>query len=242
MRSIRMPALVCCTGLLCGLFGWTGYHFWVRSRTLSHTAAVYRERAERGDANAEYELGEMYFRGAGVPRDYAEAIRWTRMAADEGYAKAASALGYFYYGGLGVGKSYSDAVHWFSIAAAKGDAVGELDLGYMFRRGQGVPQDDRQAFRWISQSASRGMRMPSANLPTYTERDMESPRTMHRRQIGIAKLPIKEMLWRSPALAIWSSTGTACRRTAGTQISGFTRPLSRAINMPAIHSALSFWE
>lgn len=38
--------------------------------------------AEQGIANAQNNLGVMYNAGRGVPQDYAEAVRWYRLAAE----------------------------------------------------------------------------------------------------------------------------------------------------------------
>ena len=47
-----------------------------------------RERAEQGDAEAQWSLGLAYAKGEGVPQDDAEAARWYRLAAEQGYARA----------------------------------------------------------------------------------------------------------------------------------------------------------
>ena len=44
------------------------------------------ERAQKGDAKAQFNLGYIYDIGQGVPRDYAEAVKWYRLAADQGNA------------------------------------------------------------------------------------------------------------------------------------------------------------
>ena len=44
--------------------------------------------AEQGDADAQNKLGDMYYDGEGVARDYAEARRWYRKAAEQGFADA----------------------------------------------------------------------------------------------------------------------------------------------------------
>ncbi len=49
--------------------------------------------AEQGDADAQCSLGEMYDKGRGVAQDYAEAVKWYRMAAEQGYAWAQRNLG-----------------------------------------------------------------------------------------------------------------------------------------------------
>ena len=45
-------------------------------------------KAEQGDADAQYELGRMYIVGDGVPQDYDEAFRWFWKSAEQGDAKA----------------------------------------------------------------------------------------------------------------------------------------------------------
>lgn len=45
-----------------------------------------RSAAERGDAEAQYELGNAYYYGKGVPQDYKEAQVWYGKAA-AGYKK-----------------------------------------------------------------------------------------------------------------------------------------------------------
>ena len=48
--------------------------------------------AEQGDADAQYNLGDMYARGDGVPEDDAEAVKWLRLAAEQGHADAQFSL------------------------------------------------------------------------------------------------------------------------------------------------------
>ncbi len=48
----------------------------------------WRPLAEQGNVNAQYNLGFMYDKGKGVPKDDAEAAKWYRLAADQGNADA----------------------------------------------------------------------------------------------------------------------------------------------------------
>ena len=59
--------------------------------------AALRARAEQGDAQAQFNLGEMYRTGEGVAQDYKEAAAWFRKAADQGDAQAQLNLGVMYY-------------------------------------------------------------------------------------------------------------------------------------------------
>ena len=57
--------------------------------------------AKRGDAVAQFSLGLMYSQGHGVTKDYAEALRWCRLAAVQGLASAQYNLGTMYADGRG---------------------------------------------------------------------------------------------------------------------------------------------
>ena len=43
-----------------------------------------KKKAEAGDSTAQYNLGQMYRTGRGVPKDFAEAVKWYRLAAEQG--------------------------------------------------------------------------------------------------------------------------------------------------------------
>ncbi|MGA3098963.1 MAG: hypothetical protein ABSF25_21105 [Bryobacteraceae bacterium] len=55
-----------------------------------------RRLAEQGDAEAQDTLAYAYYRGQGVPQDYAEAAKWYRKAAEQGEAVAQHSLGTLY--------------------------------------------------------------------------------------------------------------------------------------------------
>ena len=64
-------------------------------------------RRGQGYAAAQSVLGTMYHEGAGAPQDYAEALRWYRLAAGQGYAAAQGYLGLMYDKGQGVPEDYA---------------------------------------------------------------------------------------------------------------------------------------
>ncbi len=55
--------------------------------------------AQQGDAEAQSDLGLMYYNGIGVSKDFNEALVWFRKAADQDAAEAQSNLGSMYYSG-----------------------------------------------------------------------------------------------------------------------------------------------
>ena len=81
--------------------------------------AELRAKAERGDADAQNDLGFIYAYGQGVPEDDAEAVRWYRLAADQGHADAQYIVGFMYANGEGVPQDYVAAHMWFNLVAAQ---------------------------------------------------------------------------------------------------------------------------
>jgi TPR repeat protein len=80
--------------------------------------------AEIGVAAAQNNLGVIYRKGYGVPRNYGEALKWYRRAADQGHANAQYSLGLMYFRGNGVAKDFVLAHLWFSLSAAGGNKYG----------------------------------------------------------------------------------------------------------------------
>ena len=52
----------------------------------------YQKAAVQGNADAQYNLGTMYYTGRGVTRDYKQAKKWWRLAADQGNENAQKTL------------------------------------------------------------------------------------------------------------------------------------------------------
>ena len=77
----------------------------------------------------------MFGNGQGVSQDYAEAIKWFRLAAVQGDADAQYSLGRRYYNGEGVAKDYAEAAKWFRLGAEQGHAGAQYALGVMFNLG-----------------------------------------------------------------------------------------------------------
>lgn len=84
----------------------------------------FKQAAERGQVDAEVELGRCYETGDGVERNYAVAAEWYRKAAEHvpnlgGAGQGRNNLGLLYMDGLGVPKDYVQAYMWFSLAGAE---------------------------------------------------------------------------------------------------------------------------
>ena len=114
------------------------------------------ERAQKGDAAAQFDLGYRYANGDGVAKDSAEAVKWFRMAAEQGNARAQSNLGAMYANGEGVPKDSTEAVKWYRKAAEQGHVFAQGNLGSMYANGEGVPKDAIEGLAWSNSAAASG--------------------------------------------------------------------------------------
>jgi len=134
-----------------------------------------REPAEQGDAFFQFMLGFMYGNGQGVQQDYAEAVKWYRLAAEQGDADAQYNLGLMYRKGQGVPQDDAEAVKWYRLAAAQGYADAQFNLGAMYFDGRGVPQDDAEAVKWYRLAAAQGYAEAQVNLGVMYEHGVGVP-------------------------------------------------------------------
>ena len=113
-------------------------------------------RAQEGDAEARYELGEAYSSGElGLPEDEAQAIIWYRRAGEQDHVAAQRALAKRYQDGIGVPKDTAEALKWYRRAGELGDEISREKLAHMYRTGDGVPRDMQQALVWYRKLAYR---------------------------------------------------------------------------------------
>jgi TPR repeat protein len=89
----------------------------------------------------------MYTYGESVDQDYAEAMRWFRLAARQGYAAGQYNLGYMYRSGEGVARDKVSAYMWFSIADANGFADARIELDMLRVMAPMTPADIAEAQR-----------------------------------------------------------------------------------------------
>jgi hypothetical protein len=121
-------------------------------------------RVTHGIGTFESLIGDAYYYGHWVSRDYGEAGRWYRRAAAAGNAMAASTLGDMYYYGRDVPQDYASAVMWWQTAADQGIAIAQLNLSVMYANGDGVEQDYVKSHMYANLAA--------AHLPVGEDREI----------------------------------------------------------------------
>ena len=167
--------------------------------------------AEQGNAPAQFEIGALYHRGAGVEPDVARAARWYANAAELGHIEAQYRLGNMYMMGEGVPQSDTEAIHWYEKAAQQG----HKDAG-----------DNLASLRRISTAKTRQeLEQEAASLPplkvekrTPTGDKVEQPGFFKRWFGGDKKNePVAEPPAQAPAILQTPTTQGSTTRASTTQ-------------------------
>mgnify|MGYP001355637682 CR=1 FL=1 len=127
-------------------------------------APRFAEQARDGRPVAQNNLGVLYQRGQGVPRDYAQARAWFEKAAAQGLPGAMYNMGMLYLRGYGVPVDATRAAAWLEKAAALEEPEAQFYLGLLHYRGEGVPKDLAVAAYWFEKAAAAGVTEARYNL------------------------------------------------------------------------------
>jgi hypothetical protein len=131
----------------------------------SHFLEQIRLSAEKGDANAQFLLGNMYADGRGVVRDQQQAASWYRKSAEQGNAAGQLYLAMMYLDGKS-NQDQQQAASWIRKSAEQGNADAQYLLGMMYGEGRGVAKDQQQAASWILKAATQGQVMAQSRIGT----------------------------------------------------------------------------
>lgn len=135
---------------------------------------LYRKAAEKGNAMAQYELGEAH----SIRKEWKEAMKWYRKAAEQGHAEAQYKLGHCYLNGNGVEQDRKEAVKWWRKAAEQGYAEAQFVIGVLYTMDIdnsfsyeffGVKHDYNEAIEWFLKAAEQGHAEAQYNLGRYYE-------------------------------------------------------------------------
>lgn len=115
----------------------------------------FRKAAARRFPPAEFQMGQLYDFGFGVPKDDRRALDWYLKAAQHGVAAASRAVGDFYRRGRGVETDLAEAVRWYRRAADGDDLRAQYQLAQMYFDGTGGPRDYISAYVWFDIAAGQ---------------------------------------------------------------------------------------
>lgn len=112
--------------------------------------------AARGDAQAQFAIGEMLRTGRGTRRNREEALIWYRRSANQGHPAAQCNLGMSLYKGWGTKADPQAAIDWWLQAALNKNAHAMFNLGTVIARGRHVKRDFVRAYWWLTRASENG--------------------------------------------------------------------------------------
>ena len=107
-------------------------------------------KAEQGDAEAQFEVGKAYSLGEGVEKNLTQAIAWYKKSAAKGNVKAQNNLGVAYKFGEGVEKDLNEAMKWLKKSAEGGNPLGMYNLATCYW----MKENYKKAFEWMEKAAA----------------------------------------------------------------------------------------
>lgn len=121
------------------------------------TSGGLMKRAQNGDPEAQFTLGNMYLRGTGIEQDNERAIYWLKLAAQRGHAAAQYNVACCYYSGMGVPEDKITAANMFREAANNGDLDALNNLAGCYMYGNGITKDQNKAAEYYKEAAEKGL-------------------------------------------------------------------------------------
>jgi hypothetical protein len=129
-----------------------GIEAWQRA-DYGSAVAIWRPLAQKGDADAEFNLGQAYRLGRGVQINLATAKGWFEKAADAGHLDAETTLGLLLF----QNGDQAQGLKWLRRAAEQGEPRALLVYGTALYNGDGVTQDRLLGYAYVSRAAEQGL-------------------------------------------------------------------------------------
>ena len=196
-----------------------GIEAWQRA-DYANAVAIWTPLAERGDADAAFNLGQAYRLGRGVSVDLAKAQSWLDKAAKAGHLDAQTTLGLLLFDS----GSREAAMRWLKQAAERGEPRAMLVYGTALFNGDAGPRDPVTAYAFVSRSAAQGLEPAKTTL---AEMDAVLPIDVRKKGVALARAKAKS----TPAPGAKPAAKVAAKTEP--KASPAPKPQSKAASAPA---------
>lgn len=139
----------------------------------------WRPLAEAGDADAQFNLGQAYRLGRGVPVNLAAAQTWLTRAAGKSHVDAQTTLGLLLFDS----GDREGGVRWLGSAAERGDPRAMLVYGTALFNGDGIKRNPVLAYAYVSRAAAQGL---APARTTLEEMDKAIPLAQRKQGVRLA--------------------------------------------------------
>lgn len=141
-------------------------------------AALIREAAEAGIADAQAVLGQMLLDGTELSRDARAGSGWFMRAAAQEHLLALNMVGRCYDLGWGVAIDKARAAECYHVAAARGLAEAMYNYATLLALGEGVAENKAAALMWLRRAAATGFAKAENFVGSFHEDGWATPRDL----------------------------------------------------------------
>ena len=138
-----------------------GVDAWERG-DFAKAVAEWRDPATKGDADAQFNLGQAYKLGRGVPMDLKQAEAWYKKAADRGHVQAADNYGLVLF----QDNRRDEAMPYIRASADRGEPRAQYVLGTAMFNGDIAEKDWVRAYALMTRASAQGLPQASRSLAT----------------------------------------------------------------------------
>ena len=139
----------------------------------------WRGPADNGDADAQFNLGQAYKLGRGVPQDLVQAEKWYKKAADQGHMQASDNYGLVLF----QSNRRNEALPYLQASAQRGEPRAQYVLGTGYFNGDFVEKDWIKAYALMTRASAQQLPQATTNL---AQMDRFIPIEDRRRAIELA--------------------------------------------------------
>lgn len=158
-RLVAGALLLTAAAPLCAQSVQAGTDAWSRGEYAA-AVTIWRPLAEKGDADAQFNLAQAYRFGRGVAINLGAAQAWYERAANKGHVMAEYILGRMLF----LNGNHTGGARWLKAAADGGEPLAMLAYGTALFNGDGVPQNQLLAYAYVSRAANKGLGAASDTL------------------------------------------------------------------------------
>jgi hypothetical protein len=144
--AIWVAAPLCAQSVKAGIEAWQRADY-------SGAVSIWRPLAEKGDADAQFNLGQAYRLGRGVQTNLAAAKTWFERAAKQDHVDAETTLGLLLF----QNNDQAEGLKWLKKASEKGEPRAMLIYGTALVNGDSVTQDPVLGYAYVSRAAAQGL-------------------------------------------------------------------------------------
>lgn len=180
MYRLGIVAAVAALGLSSGALAdvKSGVDAWSQG-DYNKAVAEWRPLANAGDPDAQFNLGQAYKLGRGVPADSAAALDWFRKAAAQGHFRAEDNYGLLLF----QQGQRAEAMSYIQKSAARGEPRAQYILGTALFNGEFAGKDWVRAYALMTRASAAGLQPASTSLQ---QMDQHIPDEQRKKGLALA--------------------------------------------------------